>query len=373
MATPSAMVYVTVTLVDPPPIVGAPLDPSGPSTAITGPRVEGWQLDAITPDGDIIATLPMIKDSGQHDWQLDRLNPLGMSCTIADRMQDGSPLPTLRGLWLRATHRINGAEYLLGTFVVAGAPRHLTSTSETLRLTAVDPTVLLSRARLRKALTLPVATPVAETVRGLIGTYAPQVRAAIGDTDETLRTHTTFEPGTAVLDVVNTLLKAIAYTTLAPLPDGSLVSVPWVPSSMRATALAFDDSTAAPYLPDLDIDDDYLTAPNEVIAIGQGGQDLPPVVGRWPDASPVNPVTEVIQTDATSIEVARMQARRRFDQAQASARRTSIDGPWQPIRPGQVAAFTYARHDIAARFELTALRTDWRTKSPTSYSLQEES
>ena len=34
-------------------------------TLLMGPRVEGWRLDAITPDGEHIATLPLIRDSGR--------------------------------------------------------------------------------------------------------------------------------------------------------------------------------------------------------------------------------------------------------------------------------------------------------------------
>lgn len=374
--TPSLVTYTPVTLTAPPPVVpGVTLPDTTPAalTVITGPRVEGWQLDAITPAGAILATLPVVKDSGQHDWQLDRDNPLGLSCTIADRMPDGSALPDLRGMWLRATHRINGIPYLLATVVVAGAPRTLTASTSTLKLSGIDPTVLLARAKLRKALTLPVATPVAETARSLIAVYTPLVRASIGDSDETLRTNVTFDAGTPILEIVNTLLAAAAYTQLAPLPDGTLVSTPWMSTATRGTTLTFNDTNGALFLPGMDFDDDYLAAPNEVLAIGKGGQDLPTVVGRWPDAPPSNPVTEVIQTDATGIETARMQAREHFEAKQASARRASFIGPWQPIRPGQVARFNYTRHDVNARFELTALRTDWRTGSPTTYSIQEAS
>lgn len=370
--TASPWVYQAVTLTDPSPppsaLVAAVL---AASSAITGPRLEGWQLDAITPAGQIVCTLPMVKDSGQHDWQLDRPNPLGLSCTVGDRLASGDPLPDLRGLWLRATHRINGVSHLLATVVVTGAPRALTSTTSMLRLTGVDPTVLLSVARLRKQLTLPVATPIAETVRSLIATYTPLVTASIGDTDETLRTILTFEAGTPVLEVVTKLLEAAAYTRLAPRPDGSLWTTQWTPQSDRPTELTFNDSGMAPFLPDLELDDNYLTAPNEVIALGKGGQDMPPVAGRWPDAPPLNPVTEVIDVDATSIEAARMQARRYFDTARGRARRTTVRGPWQPITPGEVAGFTYGRHDVSARFELTGLRTQWATRSPTDYTLQE--
>jgi len=375
--TPSAIVYTPVTLTAPTfDWVSIPfvlVDPRPPAY-ITGRRLEGWQLDAITPGGDILATLPMIKGSGQHDWQLDRLNPLGLSCVIADRMPDGSPLPDLRGLWLRATHRINGTTYLLATVVVAAAPRSFGATSSTLKLSGIDPTVLLSRARLRKSLTLPVATPVAETVRDLIAIYAPTVRASIGDTDETLRTNLTFEAGTTILEIINTLLDAVAYNRLAPRTDGLLVASRWVPQSERAAVLTFDDATGAPYLPDVEMDDDYLSAPNEVLAIGQGGQDMPAVVGRWPDAPPLSPITEVIQTDATSIEAARMLARKYYDTAQATARSASFTGQWQPIEPGQIAGFTYGRHNVAGKqFELTALRSQWSTGPNTTYSLQEAS
>ena len=191
----------------------------------------------------------------------------------------------------------------------------------------------------------------------------------IGDTDETLRTHLAFDPGTPVLEPINTLLEAAAYTRLAPTVRGELWSRRWKPASERPAALTFSGQEA-PFLPAAELDG-RLSTPNEVIAIGQGGQANDAVVGRWPDFAPTPPVTEVIDVEATTVEAATLQARQHLATLQGRSRTTSLEGAWQPITPGEVAGFEWPRHGVSSRFEVTDLRTQWTLGAPTSYTMQE--
>lgn len=343
--------------------------------AISGSRSTSWRLDAITAGGVQVARLALRDGSGSHDWTLDAEVPLSLRADIGPRIltDDGKPtdipLPELGGLWLRVTHRINGVPHVVATGPITGAPRHFAE-GETVRLRGMDPTRLLQRAGLRSRLTLPTGTPVAETVKSLIGAYAPSVVAAIPDTDETLREPLSYDPGAPVLPVVNALLTAAGYTPLAPRPDGTLWSARWTPPAERPITLTFDRDAEAPYLPDLELGDDAFDRPDEVIARTRGSQDAPAVVGRWPDWAPPDAVTETIDVEATTTQAATLQARQHWTERQMVTRETEIDGPWQPITPGHIARFTFTRHGVDLLTEVRALGTTWDLRGSTRYRLR---
>ena len=348
-------------------------------SAITGSRTTSWRLDAITATGQHVARLALRDGSGSHDWTLDAEVPLSFRADIGPRIltDDGAPtdipLPELGGLWLRATHRIRQgddvADHVVATGPITGAPRHL-AVGETVRLRGMDPTRLLQRAGLRARLTLPTGTPIAETVTSLIAAYAPSVRADVGDTDETLREALSYDPGAPVLPVVNALLAAAGYTSLAPRRDGVLWSRRWLPPSQRPITLVFDRRAEAPYLPDLELDDDAFARPDEVIARTRGSQDSPALVGRWPDYAPPDAITEVIDVEAATIEAATLQARQHWTERQMVTRETEIDGPWQPIDPGAIARFAFDRHGVDLLTEVRSLGTTWDQRGSTRFRLR---
>ena len=341
-------------------------------TLLMGPRVEGWRLDAITPDGEHIATLPLIRDSGRHDWAMDKANPLGMTCRIGGVMPDGSPLPDLRGVWLRGTYRCNGAEHILGTWVLARRPRKLTRYDATLTLTGVDPTAVLSRTRLRQTIAYPAGTPIAETAQGLIATYAPSLRAAVGDTDETLPTSLGFDAGTTVLDVCNKLLEVAVYRPLSPDRLGNVLAERWAAYDQRPTVGTFGrDDYSLRFQPEVDADDNELGRPDQIIARGKGGQDAAPVEAMWPEYAIPDAITETITGDYADAAAAALAARRRWSEAQARSLTAPLTGPWQPVEPGDILGWTWPRHGVDIRAELTGLATQWVLSSPTVYQLRE--
>lgn len=332
-------------------------------TAILGSRSESWRLQAITPAGDHVASLALVPDSGSHDWEVDRRNPLGLTCEV------DAPSVSLSGLWLRITHIIGTEPHVMATCVVSDVERVL-GRGERWRIQATDPTYVLSDLRaLRHNLVLPAGTPVVSTVRSLLALYAPGLRVVVGDSDHTLRSEMAWPAGTDLLTVINALLGAITFTPLAPDPLGVLHSSLWTPVDDRPAVLVLgtDAGLDAPF-----VGQATLTAathlPTEVIAVGQGSDA---VVGRWPDHVPVDPVTEVIRGDWATVGDASLAARRHMEERSAEGRRTAVTGPWQPVIPGQIAAWSWPRHDITMRAEVIALDCRWGKGSPTTYQLQE--
>lgn len=339
---------------------------------IYGPRVEGWSLLALTPDGGAV-DLPLVAGSGRHGWDLSRANPGDLSAVVGPRLADGSPLPDWREVRLRGVYRCNGVTHTLGTWIPSRTPRQL-GVGERVQVSGVDLTGLLSRARLRRTVAYPAGTPISETVQALIATYTPSLAAAIGDTDETLRTSLGWDVGTPVLEVANKLLEAAAYTPLASTRDGVIHSARWRPYGERPTVGHFGHGTyAIPYVQDVTADDAHLSRPDQVIAKGRGGQDAGSVSGMWPEYAIPDAVVSTVETEATDVAAATLTARRAWEEARARSLTAPLSGPWQPVMPGDVLGWSWPRHGIEARAELTAMSTDWALGSPTSYQLREVS
>lgn len=341
-------------------------------TLLLGPRVESWALEAITPQGERIASLPLVEGSGRHDWSLTAANPSSMTATLGDRLADGAALPDWGDVWLRGVYRCNGEPHILGTWVASKAPTKLTATRRTTTLTGYDPTVLLSRAALRSGITYPQGTPIAETVQSLIALYTPAVSASIGDTDDTLRVALSFNVGTPVLTVCNKLLEAAVYRPLSPTRAGQIFTARWQPYEQRPTVGTFGhDDYHLLYLPDVTADDNLLSRPDQVTAEGKGGQDADPIIGMWPEYAIPNGVSVHITTEASDAPAVVLAARRHYEESRARSLTAPITGPWQPVKPGEVLGWRWDRHGVDVRAELMSLSSQWARKSPTTYQLRE--
>lgn len=119
----------------------------------------------------------------------------------------------------------------------------------------------------------------------------------------------------------------------------------------------------------MDVDDDWLSRPTEVVARTSGSQAVEAVVGRWPDYLPDAPRTEVITVDATTVEVATLHARRRWEERQQATHIIDASGPWQPLIAGDVVRFAYDTHGFEAVAEVASLRTVWNLAGLTDYEL----
>lgn len=331
-------------------------------------RVGDWTIDAIAPSGDLLGRFAYVEHSGSHSWTQGRQSPMEGSCLIGTRLLDGSPLPDWATTWVRVTYHCDGVDHVVATGVPSAAPRTLDGGGEMLELAFLDPTYLLARARLRQRRTFEAGTPVAETVRALIATYAPVVRAVVGDTDETVRDTISFEVGTPILEIINKLLEAAGYMWLTPTADGVLRSSRWVPAAQRPVEAGFAPNAAA-FLPEVTIERDLL-APTEVVAKSSGSQANEGVVGKWPEFDVPNPITEVIEVEATSVAAATAQARKHFERARQRAARIPATGPFQPWLPGRVMPFQWQDHAVDELVELTEIRAEWAPGPTADFTLE---
>lgn len=327
---------------------------------------EEWTLDLVERDGSPVATLDLIEGSGSDTYDLTRVSPHGMTCTL------GSQPPTLTGRLLRATYYANGEPYLLGTWTPTACRRRAADGADDWTLTGVDPTVRFTRARLRSAYPLSVGTPIAEEVVAIAARYAPDVTLAITDTDETLRAALTWSADTPVLTVLNDLLAASGYTGLRPQLNGALTAArlaaaPGVAIEWR------DDLDGAPFLPDVELDDDTLERPNEVLAIVAGTASVAGLVGRWAD--PLAIARDGLLSTSIKAEAATQEAADAIAAAHAATLgrprvMDTVTGPWQPVLPGQGVRLTWAAKDIQRDALLVGKTSKWAAGGDATYNLK---
>lgn len=330
---------------------------------------EAWSLDAITSGGEHVAKLPLVPGTARRDWMDGRLNPLSIT---ADVEHDGTDFA---GLWLRLTRRINsGDPEVLATCVATDAPEDL-DRGRHVGIEGVDPTYILSDLRaLTYRLVCDAGTPVAETVRDLIGFHAPEIRAVIGDTDETLREQFAWDAGTPIITPINAMLTAAGYSPLGARPDGTLHSERWSPASERPVVATIGTSAGfeVPFIGRATVTR-RLHRPNLSLFVTTGSQDAPSLVGRWPEYTPADAVTITTRGDATSQAVANQKAREEMEAEWAVGRATTISGPLdERIEPGTVVGWNWRRHGIeGSKWLVTGMDTSGGKGSRTNYRLQE--
>lgn len=332
--------------------------------------VEEWRLDLVERTGEHVATLDMLQDSGSDTWQAGRATPHSMSCQL------GTKPPMLRGRLLRATYTAAGQAYPLGVWLPRPTREHHTDTGTVWSLTGLDQTHRLAQAALRRPVSFPMGTPIAEAVRSLVAAHAPGLAVSIEDTDDTLRTPMTFDAGkTVALTVANKLLEAAGHTPLRPRANGTLWSSRLVPASERAVAMEWRDGLdAAPFEPELELPGEMVDVPNEVIAIAPGGGTNPGLVGYWSDPAAIERygrLSLTIDIEATSQLAADRQARQRGLQPVAEASEATITGPWQPIDGGEIAELVWSERGIRRRAEITGKSTKWAPSASTTYTTRE--
>lgn len=324
-------------------------------------------------------TLAIVEADGTHVETLDRL---GGSMTLTS----SSPHPNrlTANVGPKALRQLTAGRFV--TVAQDGAPaewfypqapaRHLTVAAEEFSLPGIDCTLALSRAKLRRGLTIPRGSFVREAVLGLLAEYAPLVRAAVGDNDGSLREELAYAPGAELHQPINAALLAGGMTALLPRAGGRLESVPWTAPSERPTAAVFaadTEPTSAPFLPDMTVDGaSPEPSVNEVLAITRG---TPPIVGRWADEAAIvehGLVTEVVpgEVDATDLAAAFVIARRHAETLR-HRRQLAFTGVYRPLRPGDVVEVRWPRWGVAGRWEIVSMRVSLSLSGDTAYDLME--
>lgn len=136
--------------------------------------------------------------------------------------------------------------------------------------------------------TLPAGAVIIPAVLSLIESTGEN-RIAVTGSDTTLNTAMTWVAGTPKLRIVNDLLQAAGYWSLWCDGGGQFRVEPYVDPARRAASFVFEHGEASVHFPDWSKDQDMTSVPNRFIAVGQGDETTPALVGVATNEDPTSP------------------------------------------------------------------------------------
>lgn len=341
----------------------------------------GWTLQVVEPDGTAVGDPLDCAPGGTVTISLPEAG--GMPHRITALTIHG-PIPDLKGRLLR--DRWAGDPGPGETWLpIRETSRALSDAASARTMAGVDVTGLLARARLSRDEIMAPGTDVSDWTGVLLDRYlpAPYRRLfSVADVDTSIRDEQVFGPGSTLLEATAGPLSAAAMTPWTPLPNGTAVATGWAPAAQRPVVETFGDETAPPdaagfYGDGWDVDpDDVAPLDNEVLAVVRATGDLPQIVGRWADEADIYATgrrTVVVpgQVEATDQRAADLIAARYAEEHVRRRAEISFDGPFRPIRPGQIARVVWAKWGIDGLFELVSKTVQRNVAADTRYVLRE--
>lgn len=330
------------------------------------PRAVVWRHELRDRQGNVLDTDLQIEESSL-DWEDER--GAGGRITIA------GPVPEFRNLHIQPVYGFNGVEYPLGLYRATGSPKNYGSGTRLSHQTSITEVNPLSSARTVGSVVLPPGTPVLESVRR-IATEAG-VELVVDDplNDETLRSEMAFADDTAIQkDVLDPLLRTIAYRPIRRTRDGRLSTGRFVPSSERVPVFDFRNDATGIYSPEFTVNTNHLAIPNRVRGVARSSSSAPAMVAWAQDNSPDSPWSyastgEWITASLTDVDAANPNAlallvQQELVRLQMVAAELTYQCAWVPeLECGATVAFSNDRHDVSGLWEIKSMSWD---SNPTS-------
>lgn len=173
---------------------------------------------------------------------------------------------------------------VLGTFVPTSPAYRYGSRSGMVSIGGYDITVLMKEDKFEDSVLIEAKTGYQSAVTAMIQQAGIQ-RVLFDQSDAVLASDMVFEMGTARLDAVNTLLKAIGYQSAYATEEGAVrCRVNTLPYA-RAMDHRYEDSALSVLRPELTVDRDTFDVPNVIIAT-VSVPDGEPLAARWENTDP---------------------------------------------------------------------------------------
>lgn len=221
------------------------------------------RLDGVTGgSGEVVAQARLggsaslsIDERGQHiDWQSHRVQ-----VTYDPGIPGVDPWP--RGVYLFTSpsekHDEFGVSYEVGLLP---------------KLSVIDEDTVEARYSVSPG------QPVIPIVRDLILSTG-ETRMSVTSSTAALTSGLTWEAGTSKLTIINDLLTAVGYWSLACDLSGTFRVEPYLDPVKRPIAYSFQHGADSVHLPDWGREQDQAAVPNRFIAVGQGDEATEPLVG----------------------------------------------------------------------------------------------
>lgn len=131
-------------------------------------------------------------------------------------------------------------------------------------------------------------TPIIPTVVSLLESTG-ETRIAVTESDSALTAALTWDAGTPKLTIINDLLQAAGYWSLWCDGSGLFRVEPYTNPADRPVSFHFEHGEASVHFPDWEREQDHTSVPNRFVAVGQGDEDEPPLVGVATNEDPESP------------------------------------------------------------------------------------
>ncbi|MGU3424036.1 hypothetical protein ACLBWV_03800 [Microbacterium paraoxydans] len=197
--------------------------------------------------------------------------------------------------------------------------------------------------------TLPAGTAIIPTVVALIESTGEK-RIAATASAAALTSGLTWEAGASKLTIINDLLQAAGYWSLWCDGSGLFRVEPYVDPASRPVAFEFEHGEKSLHFPDWNREQDHTSVPNRFVAVGQGDEEAPPLVGVATNENPDSPysfqqrgrwITATEEgVEAASQAVIDQYAARKLIDAMTPVSRLAVTHAMLALDPNDLVAFT---------------------------------
>jgi hypothetical protein len=196
---------------------------------------------------------------------------------------------------------------------------------------------------------LAAGTLIIPTVAALIASTG-ETRMAVTDSTATLTSALTWEAGTSKLTIINDLLQAAGYWSLWCDGSGLFRVEPYTNPADRNVAFEFLHGETSVHMPDWGREQDNTSVPNRFVAVGQGDETSPPLVGVATNEDPASPYSYQSRgrwitatesgVEAESQAVIDQYADRKLREAMDPVARLTVTHAMLQLNPNDLVGFT---------------------------------
>lgn len=314
--------------------------------ALTMSRSESWRFDVLDLADQKIGELDGVTD-GSFDFSV--------AATIRS---SGSITCVASGVdWLRVRiqpwHTVTAGgqtvSWPIGVFLPASPSVDYATPGGVRSIELYDKLLILDQDKTDGTYSVPVGAVVTTVIRDILRGIG-EVRDAVTDSTETVKTAMVWEAGTSKLQIINDLLKSINYFSLWADGRGVFQGTPYVAPGGRGIAWTFADDENSIYSPAFKLDEDNFNVPNRVVQVSTSNGDTAALIAEARNEDPASPysynnrgrwiVTVETEVEATSQAVLNSLAQRRLAELSAVTSTFDISHANIPLELNDAVHFT---------------------------------